>query len=196
MVEAETGILWLRVLLTGLAIGLGVGSLFVPVFLADLPSRWSFDSSRSLLFSGSGEAEGIANPFGLRVAEFGGKYAIMWNTTGDSDLLSFAGDPTFIWAVQSEKRLVMYASGGRSVLLVGNATLKEALTLSREKAVANQLSQQVPHGAYVLSEEAILGKSWLALASEYWLLAILLAALLYALYVVAYTLLVRKGEEE
>jgi len=183
-------------LLIVLLIGIAVGAVAVPVYYSGLPARWAVDSAESIFFGGSAEAGNVANPYGLRVMEYSGKYAIAWNSTMANDLDSFLADPEFRNAVESGERLVVYRSGDRAVLLARNFTMKGALTLSREKAVADEVSSVSPRGMYVLAEDAVLGMSWYSLAASSWLYVILGAALLYVLYVLFYALRSPRTEKE
>ena len=194
---ADTGkpnLLW--VLITGLAVGVAAASLLVPIHFSDLPSRWFVDPSRSFWLGGGAEAAMFTNPEGMRVAQYSGKYMIMWDSTTMDDIASFASDPAFISAADGAERFIVYRAGGRSVLFVANATLKQALTLSREKSVAALITQQGPRGVEAVSEEGILGRSWLQVVADYWIWVIMGSALLYIVYVVAYGMLGGKGEEE
>ncbi len=187
---------WALILLACLAAAILIGVAIVAAYSSGLPSRWAADASKSVLLNGSADAEKLANPHGLMVREYGDKRIILWNSTTDGELQSLSNDQNFTSAAQNGSRFVMYRSGTRAVLFAANLTLKEALTLSREKAVADQLMNVTPAGVFPVSEDLILGKSWLSLAAENWLFVIIGAAIIYGASVYFYALLVPRRRED
>lgn len=187
---------WALILLALLAVAAVAGIMVMAALSSSLPSRWAVDSSKSFLLNGSADAGKLANPYGLMVRDYGDKRIILWNSTTDEELQALSYDQNFTIAARNKSRLVLYRSGTRAVLFTANFTLKEALTLSREKVVADQLLNATPPGVFLVREELILGKSWLTLAAENWLFVVVAAAILYGSFVYFYALLApKKGED-
>ena len=187
---------WALILLACLAAVLLIGVAAIAAYSSNLPSKWAVDASKGFLLNGSADAGKLANPYGLMVSEYGDKRIILWNSTTDEDLRSLSNDENFTSAARNKSRLVVYRSGTRAVLFAANFTLKEALTLSREKVVADQLLNVTPAGVFLLREEEIIGKSWLSLAAENWLFVVVAAAILYGSSVYFYALLAPRKRED
>jgi len=190
----ETG--WIWTLFAAFAVLVGVSALAVPIYYSNLPARWDNAGMNNIWFGKNLSAQTLVNPYNLRVAEYENKYVIVRNTTSDDEIDSLSTDPNFKRALSSDERFVLYRGGARSVIFASDVTLKEALTLSRSKVMAEALARQTAAGVYVLDSETVLGRSWLGLVGEYWFLIILGAALLYAAYVIFFTLIMPKNYED
>ncbi len=177
------------------AAGLAIASVLAVIALSGSYQQWG--SGTQGFFLGAGGAEKLANPYNLRVAEAGNRFAVISANVSDAELLLRSSDPIFTGALASANRLVAARwSDGLTAVFLANFTYKEALTLSREAAIAAELSKKEPIGLTAISEEQLMGKGWLVLVRENWFFVIIGAAILYISYLVFYALFGHRRSEE
>jgi|GEM_PF-3377742 len=170
------------VILTGLAVGIGIAFLIIPVVLSGLPGKWNVDPEKSIFLPGGhSQAEKLISPYGLTVLEYGEKYAIVRKEMSFADLKGLGNsDRYFQDALLSREKLVVYRGTQWTVVFVYNHTLSEALTLSRIERIGREFNETTPQGFFVLDEKEVLGKTISRLVNENIIIILLGMFLLYS----------------
>jgi len=183
--------------LTGLAIGIGVAFLIIPIASSGLLERWGVDAYKSIFLPGGAQqANMLINPYGLAVLEYGGKYAIVKARMNASDLGDLGKkDRYFQDAALSRERIVVYRGSRWTVVLVANYTLNEALSLSRLERIGREFNKTAPMGVFALNEKEVTGRTISRIVSENIVSIVVGMFLLYAAIVLLKAFIYGKREE-